>query len=248
MLPNIFATMELYSSLDTKPQSISDLKNNLIYRQEYKFANTLVKNIIFNLYQNFTYNERIQEINSKITSPEYIVIISIYEMFGSIIDFDYNSDSDLNLFVFYDQGTKIRLSSIFFNSNTINQYNQQSSITNIFGRDNDNKMANLNKNQLISMIYLQTLKKYIYSVYSGDEINNLALIIKNYDAITLIDNNKHMVSKIKSINSNKIFFITIIFACSSQYKNILKNSNIDIEKIYNPIYYWEFDGIKILLQ
>lgn len=243
--PNVFATMELYSSsiMKHKSQPISDLKNNLIYSQEYKLSNIVVKNIIFNLYQNFTYNQRIKEIIKKITSLEYIVIISIYETIGPIIDYD--SNSDLDLFVFYDQGTKIRLSSIFFNPNTINQYNQQSGMLNVFG--SNNKMTNLNKNQLITMIYLQTLKKYIYSIYSGDEINNLGLVVDNYNKIILIDNNKHQISRIKSINSNKIFFITIIFANSSQYKKILFNSNIDVEKIYNPIKYWEFDGIKVLL-
>lgn len=241
--PNIFATMELYSSSDIEYQPISDLKNNLIYHQEYKLTNIEVKNIIFNLYQNFTYNQRIQEITKKIINPEYVIIISVYEMFGPIIDFDTNSD--LNLFIFYEQGTKIRLSSIFFNPNTINQYNQQSGILNLFG--SDDKMTNLNKNQLITMVYLQTLKKYIYSIYSGDEINNLGLVIHNYNKITLIDNNKHPISRIKSINLNKIFFIIIIFACSSQYKNILSNSNIDVRKIYNPVNYWEFDGIKILI-
>jgi hypothetical protein len=243
MFPNIFATMELNPSLDMKPQSIPDLKNNLIYRQEYKLTNILVKNIVFDIYQNFTYNQRIQEIIKKITNPEYIVIISVYEMFGPIIDFDTNSD--LDLFIFYEQGTKIRLSSIFFNPNTINQYNLKSGMLNLFGYND--KMTNLNKNQLITMVYLQTLKKYIYSIYSGDEINNLGLVVHNYDKITLIDNNKHQISKIKSLNSNKIFFITIIFACSSQYKNILKKSNIDVKKIYNPVNYWEFDGIKILI-
>lgn len=244
MNPNVFATMELYSSSIVKPKSqpVPDLKNNLIYSQEYKLSSIVIKNIIFNLYQNFTYNQRISEIIKKITSPEYIIILSIYETIGPIIDYDTNSD--LDLFVFYEQGTKIRLSSIFFNPNTINQYNLQSNIFNIFG--SNNKMINLNKNQLINMVYLQTLKKYIYSVYSGDEINNLGLIIDDYDKITLVDNNKHLISRIKSINSNKIFFIKIIFANSSQYKKILLDSNIDVKKIYNTIKYWEFDGIKIL--
>lgn len=240
---NIIATMELYSSSNIKSETIPDLKNNLIYRKEYKLSNTTIKNILFNLYQNFTYNQRIQEIIKKIINPEYYVIISIYEMFSPIIDVD--SNSDLDLFIFYEQGTKIKLSSIFFNPNTINQYNLSSSLINIFGLDN--KITNLNQHQLITIIYLQTLKKYIYSVYSGDEINNIGLLIKNYNNIILIDNNKHLISKIKSINLNKIFFITIIFARSSQYKDILKNSNIDVKKIYNLNDYWEFDGIKILI-
>lgn len=243
MHPNVFITMELYDISDVKRQHVSDLKNNLIFRSEYKMINTLVKNIIFNLYQNFTYNQRIQEIIKRIINHEYIVIISVYEMFGSIIDFD--RDSNLNLFIFNEQGTKIKLSSIFFNPNTINQYDSITNLLNIFGFDN--MITNLNQNQIINMVYLQTLKKYIYSVYSGDEINNLALTIEKYNQIILIDNNKHLMSRIKSINSNKIFFITIIFARSSQYKNILKISNIDVKKIYNSNNYWEFDGIKIFL-
>ena len=245
MNTNVFATMELYSSSITKPKSrpISDLENNLLYFQEHKLSNIVIKNIIFNLCQNFTYNQKIQEIIKKITSSEYNIIISIYETIGPIIEYD--SNSDLDLFVFYEQGTKIRFSSIFFNPNTINQYNLSSNLFNIFS--SNSVITNLNKSQLITMVHLQTLKKYIYSVYSGDEINNLGLIINNYNKITLVDNNKHLISKIKSINSNKIFFITIIFVRSSQYKNILYNTNINVNKIYNLNDYWEFDGIKILI-
>lgn len=243
--PNVFATMELYSTTDTKQkfQPIQDLKNNVIYHQKHIMPNIVVKNIIFNLYQNFTYNQRIQEIIKKITNHEYTIIIYVYEMVSPIIDYDYNSN--LDLFIFYEQGAKIRLSSIFFNPNTINQYNMSSNMFNVFSSNNE--ITNLNKTQLITMIYLQTLKKYIYSVYLGDEINNLGLIMDDYNKITLVDNNKHSVSRIKSINSNKIFYIKILFAHSSQYKNILINLNIDVKKIYNNDKYWEFDGIKILL-
>ena len=52
----------------------------------------------------------------------------------------------------------------------------------IISKNND-KITNLNQNQLIDIIYLQTLKKYIYSIYSGDEINNLGLVIHNYNKI-----------------------------------------------------------------
>ena len=244
MIPNVFLIMEICSSSNVKNQTVADLKNNLIFSKQYKLSNILMKNIIFNLYQNFTYNQRIQEIIKLFINPEYIVIISVYETISPIIDFDRNN-SNLDLFIFYETGSKIRLSSIFFNPNTINQYDSKSHLLNIFNLDN--KIINLNLNQIIAMVYIQTLKKYIYSVYSGYEINNLGLIIEDYNKITLIDNNIHSISKIKTINAVKIFFITIIFSNSSQYKNILKNKNIDIDKIYNPDNYWEFDGIKILL-
>lgn len=248
MIPNTFATMEIYSISEVKKQNIPiDLKNNLIFSKEYKLSNIQTKNIIFNLYQNFTYNQRIKDICKKIKKSEYLIIISVYELITSIIDFDKNLN--LDLFIFYEQGSKIRLSSIFFNPNSIEQYNNQSKQFNIFNVFNSNeKNIILNLNQIINILYLQTLKKYIYSMYSGDEINNLGILFENINKIILIDNNKHSIYKIKYINSNKIFFINIIFSNSSQYKNIIKEKKIKINKIYNINSYWEYEGIKILIK
>ena len=68
-----------------------------------------------------------------------------------------------------------------------------------------------------------------------------------YDKIIIIDNNKHSISKIKNINKNKIFFIEIIFASSSQYKDIVKDKKINITKIYDIDKYWEYEGIKFII-
>ena len=116
-------------------------------------------------------------------------------------------------------------------------------ISSIFG--NEPKLKYLPLKNIIQLIYLQTLKKFIFSVYSGDQIDNLCLYWEDYNKITLIDNNKHLIGDIKNINMNKIFFITIIFSSMSQYKNILNKMKINPYDIYDLDKYWEFEGIKI---
>lgn len=245
IFPNVFITMEINPITQEKNQTIADLENNLVFEKEFILSKVQTQNMLFNLNQNFTYEQRISEINKKITHNEYIVRIGIYEMIDTILSFD--DVYDLKLFIFYESGSKIRLSSIFFNPNTLNMFESNSKYgLNIF--DSEYKTDYLNLKKIISQIHIQTLKKYIYSIYSGDQINNLGVIIEKKNKFLLIDNNKHSINKIKTINANKVFFITIIFTQSSQYKNILSNSNIDVDKIYNPQYYWELDGIKILLK
>ncbi len=257
MFSNTFVIIETDSKNKLfSNEAISDLKNNLIYKQNFKLKNTTLKNIIFNLYQNFTYNQRIQFITKLMDKNKsdtiYELTLSIYEMTSSIISYDQNYN--LDLFIFYEQSSKIRLSSIFFNPNTINYYDTNThtdsklNFPNIFGIESNSKINNLNLLQIISMIYLQSLKKFIFSVYSGDEINNIGLYYEKYDKIILIDNNKHSVAKIKNINTNKIFFLTIIFSSSSQYKSILKEKKINPNTIYCSDKYWEYEGIKIMVK
>lgn len=246
MFPSVFITLEIYpekTSINTIVPN--DLKNNLIYKKKYDFKSIVLKNIIFNLYQNLTYEQRIEYIKKNLNKSEYVVILSIYETISPIIEYDCNSN--LELFIFYEQSSKIRLSSIFFNPNTLNHYQTLESnllikIFNVF----ELKKNNMELLEIIQMLYLQTLKKFIFSIYTGEQIINLGIYWEDYNKIILIDNNKHLVSKIKQINSNKIFFITIFFSKQSQYKNLLKEKNINIDKIYDTNKHWEFEGIKII--
>lgn len=246
MFPSVFITIEIYSEKKLiKTKVPIDLKNNLIYTKQYNFNNILLKNIIFNLYQNLTYEQRIKYIEKNLNKSEYIVVLSIYETISPIIDYDYNSN--LELFIFYEQSSKIRLSSMFFNPITLNHYNTSSSddgikIFKVFGL----KKKYMELVEIIQMSYLQTLKKFIFSTYTGDEIFNLGIYLEDYNKIIIVDNNKHLVSKIKQINTNKVFFITILFSKQSQYKNLLKEKNINANVIYDINRYWEFEGIKII--
>lgn len=245
MTASVFITMEIYSDKKLIRTKVpTDLKNNLIYVKQYNFKNILLKNIIFNLYQNLTYEQKIKYIEKNLNKSEYIVILSVYETIYPIIDYDHNSN--LELFVFYEQSSKIRLSSIFFNPNTLNHYNKLSSDIGIVIFNSNVKKNNIGLIYVIKMLYLQTLKKFIFSIYTGDEIINLGIYFEDYNKIIIVDNNKHLVSKIKQININKVFFVTILFSKQSQYKNLLKEKNINTNVIYDINKYWEFEGIKII--
>ena len=242
---NTIITMEIKYEIKQNNDTIKDLKNNLIYKKQFNLKNITLKNIIFNLHQNFTYEQRIEIIKNKINKPEYNLTISIYETIIPIIDHDQNHN--LDLFIFYEQSSKIRLSSIFFNPNTINYYESElneSSSFNIFKSNSETNILTCDK--IIKMMYLQTIKKFIYSIYTGDEINNLGLCIENYNKMILIDNNNHSIMKIKKINKNKLFFITIFFSNKSQYKKIMQIKNVNHNIIYDINRYWEFEGIKIV--
>jgi hypothetical protein len=245
MFSSVFITIEIYSDEKLVRTKIPiDLKNNLIYVKQYNFKNFLLKNIIFNLYQNLTYEQRIKYIEKNLNKSEYTLVLCIYETISPIIDYDYNSN--LELFIFYEQSSKIRLSSIFFNPNTLNHYNILSSDVGIIIFNSNIKKNNMGLIDVIKILYLQTLKKFIFSVYTGDEIINLGVYFEDYNKIMIVDNNKHLVSKIKQINTNKVFFITILFSKQSQYKNLLKEKNININVIYDINKHWEFEGIKII--
>ena len=76
----------------------------------------------------------------------------------------------------------------------------------------------LDKKSLVNLIYFQTLKKWIYSTYSGNEIENILIgekyldksdksnksTLDNFDNLILIDNTTSNISRIKKINSDKI--------------------------------------------
>ena len=95
---------------------------------------------------------------------------------------------------------------------------------------------------------MQTLKKCIFNIYTGEEIENLfiKIIDDNNNKFKLLDNNNHNINKIKKIIKNKIFFIEIIFIKSSQYKNILLEENIKTTDLYLLENNWEFEGIKFI--
>ncbi len=244
MHPDTFITMEIYTKDELMNDEITpELKNNLIYKKKLNIKNIPLKNIIFNLYQNFTYNQRINYIDKNLNEKNYILIISIYKMCYPIIDYDHNLN--LKLFIFYEQSTKIRFCSIFFNQNSMNYYNDTHTNNTCIKIFNSNdKMCDLNT--LKSLLLLETLKKFIFSVYTGNQINNLGIYIENHNEMMIVDDNEHSIMEIKNININKIFFIKIFFSKQSQYKNILKEKNINSYDIYDIEKYWEYEGIKIM--
>jgi len=233
IFPNTFVVLEIDNML-SEP---SELKNNIIYTKQINTEGICLKNILFNLCQNYTYSQRLLFLSQIEDKTHYTIWIKIYETISQIDLFDTNKNT--NLFVFFDKNSKIRISSIFFNPNTIDMIKNKLciGISSLDGKS-------INRVSLISQIYFQTLKKWIYNTYSENQIENILLINNLENNYKLIDNNSYKISEIKKINNNKIFFVSIIFLKASQYKNILNDQDKITTMIYDQKNYWEFEGIK----
>ena len=104
------------------------------------------------------------------------------------------------------------------------------------------KEDKINKKNIFKLLNFQTLKKWIYNTWSGNELSFL-IIIKDKLPI-LIDTITSDPIKIKKIIDKKVEIFEIIFSKSSIYKKkAIKYINI-INNVNNPKYYWELEGIK----
>jgi len=233
---NVFIVLEI-TNINKNISEIEDLKNNIIYKKQINMSDYVLKNILFNLYQNYIYTQRLDLLTKINDNKEYKINIIIYETVKQIETLDIKNNK--NLFILFDLNSKIKISSIFFNKNTIIMFENKSILCNYI--DNINY---INRKSLIRLLYYQTLKKWIYNLYDGNQIENILILNYDKNKYKLIDNNIYNISKIKKINNEKIFFIDIIFLNISQYKNLLNNPNKIKNNIYDIEYYWELDGIK----
>ena len=200
----------------------------------------ILENVLFNIFQTYTYSQRLILLNS--LDMKNIVKISIFETINQLDSIDANANT--NTFIFFETSSKIRLSSVFFNKNSLVYFNKNMLLNNIVVTQDDTRI--INRKNLIKIIYLQSFKKCIYSMYSYDEIENI--FVKKYDKnnFTIIDNNSHNMEKIKYILEHKLNFIDIIFTKSSLYENVLKKEKIILNDLYIIGSYWEFEGIKFI--
>lgn len=281
IFPNVFVVMELNSNEDFKNNlsklnstntntnrntSKKELENNLLYNNKINVDGKILSNIIFNIYQNYTYTQRLDMLKSIDIEKSYQVNYYIYETISQIDFFDM-VNLKKNTYVLFDKSSKIRFGSIFLNPNTLTMFKNQHCFCNYISyRDNNNKTnkKNINKNSLLNLIYFQTLKKWLFSTYSGNEIENIIIgeiesddteketkkksKLHRLDKLVVIDNITTNIGRVKKIKDSKIFFIEIIFLKISQYKSILLKNKKIIEFILNPYYQWELEGIKFFQQ
>lgn len=254
---NVFVIIKINNSKDIDLINVDDeldLKNNFVYTNRTTIDGKILLNIMFDIFQNYTYDQRIIFLKKNNYNEKYIIDYYIYETIGQINYFDLINNKS-NLFVLFDKSSKIRFSSIFFNPNTLKMFNRSNLFCNYLSYDNGDIL--INKKSLIELIYFQTLKKWIYNTYSGNEIENIVIVIgktsnfENFDynskfKLILIDNVTRNIEKMNKIVENKIFFVKIIFLKLSELKNIVKNKTQIINLITNPKYYWELDNIKFL--
>ena len=271
IFPNVFVVIKI--NIDTeikiKPEEIKiideefELKNNLVYSGKICLDGNILSNVVFNIFQNYTYSQKIELIKKISTSKEYTIDYYIYETLGQIDYFDLIS-YQTDLFVLFDKGSKIRFGSIFFNPNTLDMFKKSHKFCNYISYNEKNSNKIIDKKSLVGLIYFQTLKKWICSNYSGNEIENIIVgeiiypfisptksdLDKQKIKLVLIDNITTDTEKIKKLNNNKIFFIKIIFLKTkkSENKNIIGDKKTITESIANPEFHWELENIKFLIK
>lgn len=275
IFPNVFVVIE-YNVNEKQKKKINksdntikkEFENNLLYKNELYLSGQILSNIMFNIYQNYTYTQRLDMLKSIYFNENYKFNYYIYETIGQIVFFDIVSIT-ANTYVLFDKSSKNRFASIFFNPNTLVMFKNQHIFCNYIScknNENDKTFTNkifLNKNSLINLIYFQTLKKWLFGTYSGSEMENIIIgeieSESRYDMETikeskldrlykliLIDNVTTNIGKVKKIKDSKIFFIEIIFLKISQYKSILSKNKKIIDLVTNPEYQWELEGIKFI--
>lgn len=228
-MSNVFAILFVRDDNEEEFELSKEQTENLIYKKSFIMVGLVLKNILFNLNQNMLYDERVK-------------ILSIYSDYSTyeINLLVYQTESHMNflvqrkkIFIFNDTNSKIRLSSIFFNSNTLSRYKSQK-----IKLIKDDKIDRKSLNKLLNF---QTIKKWIYNNYSAEQINNLIVI--KYKPFTILDNNKYDTQGIKKIKERKIKILKIIISNKDALnKDKYKNYVIGM---YNPKKYWELEGIKI---
>jgi hypothetical protein len=230
LFKNVFILL-MVNEIDDNFILNKELKENLIFKKEIQLSGMVLKNILFNVYQNNVYDERIQLLTQYNEYTIYKINILIYQTIYPL-NFD---NSSKKIFIFNDTNSKIRLSSVFFNTNTLSRFTND--------KINIIKNNKINRDKLKKILYFQTIKKWIYNNYNGNEINNLIII--KYKPLTILDTNEHKKNIIKNLLYKKIDLIDLIFYYNKNNKDNTELKEI-VYNINNPKFYWEFEGIKIL--
>ena len=206
--------------------------NNIIFEKEFVILGIILKNILFNINQNYVYNERVLFLSNNYKDYiQYKIKLLVYQ---TIYPLDIENTNNSKILILKDTNSKIRLSSILLNNNSMKRF--------VNKNINFIKEDKINKKNIFKLLNFQTLKKWIYNTWSGNELSFL-IIIKDKLPI-LIDTITSDPIKIKKIIDKKVEIFEIIFSKSSIYKKkAIKYINI-INNVNNPKYYWELEGIK----
>lgn len=233
----------------------NDLISNILYQKDIKLSGLILKNILFNVNQTYSYDEREKFLNTRYNNlTEYKIKLIFYK---TVIDCNLKSNSD-NIYVFSNTNSKIRVLSILLNENSLNKIiNKQI----VFIPEKQNKLyKTLADNEIYvkNMLMYQSLKKWIYNNYDGNEMDNI-IVVSNFklsdeklmnnfiilDTNTYDDNDDVLYSKYEK---RKIDFIDVIFInkISQKDKKYIKYEII-INNLHDMRYYYQLDGIKFSL-
>ena len=231
---NVYVILMITPADEQKPKITGEMKNNLVFQKEFKILGIALKSIMFNIYQSNVYNERIQELSMYNDYIEYRVQLLLYQ---SAYPLNLQGDNQ-KIFVFNDTNAKVRLGSVFFNSNTLSRFTDGK-----IDLISDNK---INRKGICNILKFQTIKKWLYNNYGGNQLDNI-IVIKS-KPFTILDTNKYNEIEIKRIMDKKIILINIIFSSSKIFKEKTKKYQEVITNINNPNKYWVYEGIKMYIQ
>jgi alpha-N-acetylglucosamine transferase len=232
----------------------NNLISNIFYQKDIEMTGSVLKNILFNINQTYSYEEREKHLNIKYSNmTQYKIKLLFYK---TVIDSNLKGNNK-DIFVFSDTNTKVRASSIFLNSNTMDKFvNKQI----IFIPEKQTKLySTLTENYIYikNMLMYQSLKKWIYNNYDGDELDNVIVDklelsdkrpIKKF---ILFDTNvytKNHEQTFSNLEKKKLEFMDIIIINKITKKNKLSPKYEDIiNNIHDSRYYYQLDGIKFYL-
>jgi hypothetical protein len=232
MYTNVFAILLVNDDNIKENKNQVDIINNLIFTKEFTISGVVLKNILFNINQEYVYNERIEYLSTFDSDKKYNVILKIYKFIQPLNDLNEFNKNNKKIFIFNDTNSKIRFSSVFLNRNSLKKFNKKELVY--------LKKNKIDKNKLINIMKFQTLKKFIYNIWDGEEISNLIIV----EPMIILDTNVYKLGEIKKIIDKKIELIEIIFTNVQEYKKVASKYKQIIKNINNPKYYYEIEGIK----
>jgi hypothetical protein len=210
-----------------KIQLEPDMKKNVDYKKDFLIRGDILKNILFNIQIQYTYAERIETLNKMFDDRELYFVRLI--VFKTLYDVDIEKNG-FSLMCYSHAYDKLRILSMLMNEKTYDKMNAISLQT----------VSELNK------LKYQSVKKWIYSVFDGDEVQNLIIVkldFNNIDTIMIINNNDVTIADMKRINNKKIEFVNVFYAKDAggrheEYEEIVRN-------MYDVGKYYLFDGLKV---
>lgn len=233
IFPNVYVVLVVKEASEPKTKLTKQLKQNLFFKKEFNFMGLILKSILFNVYQQNVYEERLYEIAMFADYETYRVQLLFYQ---TIHPFSLIGDNR-KIFIFDDTNSKVRVGSIFLNRNTLSRYQDQriKPITN----------DQIKRKELKSLLNFQSVKKWLYNNYSGNQLDNV-IIIKS-KPLTILDLNIYTKDEGKKILNKKIELFELINSSSKIYIKSKKQFDHIKEKMLNPNNYWVYEGIKVLI-
>jgi hypothetical protein len=205
------------------------IDNNIIYHKIIKLKGDILKNILFFINQKYVYNERILYLKKYKDTHEYNINIYLYETIDQI---NFNNNNN-NIITYSDLKTKNQVSSILLNDNSLELFKSKQ----IYFIKNNN----ITNDNLIKLLKFQSLKKWLFNLYTYNQIDNVIIIVNNHEYYDIVDNNKYTIFEKKTLINNKIEFINVFFN-NNKYLDIIKHV---FNNFNNPLFYYMIDGLKL---